>query len=77
MDELFNVCQFFEDGTYEYVRRNVGPEPALQAFTIYTNNPASKIGLINRVIITNSGDEVNMEWIFGKGITFPKPKDLA
>lgn len=77
MNELFNVCQFFEDGSYEYVRRHVGPETALQAFTMYTNNPASKIGITQRVIITDSGDCTNMEWKFGEGITFPRAAQLS
>lgn len=74
MSELFNVCQFFEDGQYEYVRRRVSPEEAAKAFKQYTSNPASKLGIVKRVIITDSGDCTNAEWVFGKGVVFPKPE---
>jgi hypothetical protein len=67
----FSVCQFFEDDTYEYVRRYVSAEEAMKAFQHYTNNVAVKLGVTKRVIITDGGDCINMEWIYGKGITFP------
>ncbi|SRR5258705_11079638 len=74
MSETFNVCQFFEDGSYEYVRRNVSPEEAALAFRTYTHNPAAKIGLTKRVIITDGGDCTNAEWKYGEGLVFPKPE---
>lgn len=67
----FSVCQFFHDGTYEYVRRGVIAEEAVAAFAHYTDNPASKIGIVKRVIITDGGDMINMEWKYGEGIVFP------
>jgi hypothetical protein len=72
-DGEFSVCQFFENGTYEYVRRWVGGEEAVTAFHFYTHNVASKMGLVERVIITDGGDCTNMEWVYGKGQTFPPP----
>ena len=76
-DELFSVCQFFPDGSYEYVRRYVSVEEAARAFKFYTTNVASKIGITRRVIITDGGDCVNFEWTAGKGITFPSKDVLA
>jgi hypothetical protein len=29
------------------------------------------MGVIDRVILTDGGDCVNMEWVKGKGITYP------
>jgi hypothetical protein len=52
----FSVCQFFEDGSYEYVRRGVGPKEAVEAAHHYTNNVAAKQGIVKRVIITDGGD---------------------
>lgn len=69
-DTEFSVCQFFNDDTYEYVRRFVSAEEAVKAFYHYTNNVASDMGLVKRVIITDGGDCVNAEWQYGKGITF-------
>lgn len=71
LPEVFNVCQFFEDDSYEYVRRYVSAEEAVKAFNYYTNNVAVKMGVVKRVIITDGGDCINMEWEYGKGITFP------
>jgi hypothetical protein len=68
----FSVCQFFQDGSYEYVRRFVDASEAMKAFDFYTSNVASQIGITIRVIITDGGDCVNREWTYGKGITFPK-----
>lgn len=69
--DKFSVCQFFVDGNYEYVRRYVGAEEAVKAFQHYTNSVAVKMGVIDRVILTDGGDCVNMEWVKGKGITYP------
>ena len=70
-DEQFSVCQFFSDGTSEYVRRFVSAEEAAKAFNHYTNNVATRLGLISRVIITDGGDCIAREWEFGKGVVFP------
>jgi hypothetical protein len=70
-DGEFNVCQFFENGSYEYTRRYVGAEEAVKAFQHYTTNVSSKLGFVKRVIITDGGDCISMEWQHGKGITFP------
>jgi hypothetical protein len=67
----FSVVQFFEDGTYEYVRRFVTAEEAVNAVKHYTSSVAVRTGLVKRVIITDGGDCCCFEWIVGKGITFP------
>ena len=72
MDNEFSVCQFFEDDSYEYVCRYVSPEEAIKKFKHYTTSVGAKIGITKRVIITDCGDCINMEWQFGKGITYPK-----
>lgn len=66
------MCQFFEDGTYEYVRRFVSTEEAAKAFGHYCSSVAAQMGLVQRVIITDGGDCIVGEWEFGKGLTFPK-----
>lgn len=71
----FSVCQFFENDTFEYVRRWVDANEAAAAFKFYTSNVASKLGIVKRVIITDGGDDTNMEWKLGEGVTFPKPKE--
>jgi len=71
----FNVVQFFRDGSYEYVRRWVTAQEAWNAFVHFTTNPASKVGITYRVIITDGGDDTTAEWKFGKGLTYPKVKN--
>jgi hypothetical protein len=46
-------------------------EDAITAFKFYTNNVASKLGITNRVIITDYGDCIVAEWKYGKGLVFP------
>lgn len=70
----FSVCQFFADGSYEYVRRNVGAEEAVIAARHYTDNVAVKMGLTKRVIITDGGDSIVFEWKAGEGVTYPTPE---
>jgi hypothetical protein len=67
----FNVVQFFEDGSYEYVRNFVSAEEAVRAAKLYTSNVASRIGITRRVIITDGGDCTNFEWRYGEGVVFP------
>lgn len=68
----FNVVQFFEDGSHEYVRRFVGAEEAVKTARIYTRNPAAMVGITRRVIITDGGDCTNFEWRYGEGVVFPE-----
>ncbi len=70
----FNVCQFFEDGSYEYVIRNADPRTAVETAKRFTESVGAKIGTTKRVIITDAGDNTNFEWKFGEGVTFP-PND--
>jgi hypothetical protein len=75
-EELFSVCQFFPDGSYEYVRRYVSVGDAVKAFKHYTSSVGARMGVTHRVIIIDAMDCVNMEWEFGKGIVFPAKEDL-
>lgn len=78
MDEgEFSVCQFFPDGNYEYVRRFVSAENAMQAFKHYITCVGARLGTTVRVIITDGGDCINFEWKRGEGIVFPAPEELA
>jgi hypothetical protein len=66
----FSVCQFFDDGTSEYVRRFVSAEEAVKAAKHYTESVGARLGMTVRVIITDGGDCTNFEWKFGEGITY-------
>ena len=75
-DELFNVVQFFKDGNYEYVRRNVTALQAADAVRHYTHSVAVRMGLIKSVIVTDVMDCTVFEWQDGKGIVFPTQKEI-
>jgi hypothetical protein len=68
----FSVCQFFPDGTYEYTRRYVPAQEAVTAFVHYCTSVGAKMGTTARVILTDGGDEINMEWKYEDGIVFPE-----
>ena len=68
----FSVYQFFEDDSYECVRRFVTAEEAVKAARHYTNNVATKVGITRRVIITDGLDCTVFEWLYGKGVVFPE-----
>ncbi len=70
----FSVCQFFEDGSYEYVGRNFGPLEAVETAKRYTETVAARTGITRRVIITDGGDYTNFEWRYGQGVIYP-PND--
>ena len=71
MSGEFSVCQFFKDGSHEYVRRSVDAKEAVQAAHHYTHNVAVKLGVVERVIITDGGDDCCFEWKRGEGVTYP------
>lgn len=70
----FSVAQFFEDGTWEYVRRFVDASEAVTAALHYTDNVACKMGITKRVIITDGFDRCVFEWRHGEGVMWPTPE---
>ena len=67
--EQFSVYQFFRDGTYERVCAFVSIDEAIAKARHYTTSVAAQTGITRRVIITDGGDCVCFEWLFGKGVT--------
>lgn len=72
----FSVCQFLEDGSYEYIVRDESAETAMMKFCSVASSPTAVMGFVKRVIITDSEDNTNAEWIFGKGLVFPRLFDI-
>ncbi len=70
----WSVCQFFNDDTYEHVRRYVSEEVALAAFHHYTTGVGAQCGVTTRVIITDGSYSCCFEWQYGKGVTY-SPRD--
>jgi hypothetical protein len=63
-NEPFSVCRFFQDNSYEYVKRNVDVDEAVEAFS-------KCVGGCSRVIVM-VGDSVNLEWTFRGGLDYPR-----
>lgn len=72
-EKVFSVCQFFQNGTYQYVRRWVSATEAIQAAGHYAQSVGAQLGTTRRVIITDDDDCTNWEWRYGEGIVFPPP----
>jgi hypothetical protein len=70
-DGEFSVVQYFVDGSYEYVRRFVDAQTAVEAAHHYTTCVGARIGTTRRVLITDGGDFTNFLWEYGKGIVYP------
>lgn len=66
----FAVVQWFPNDEYEYVRRRVGGEEAVEAFRHYCTSVGAKLGTTVRVIIEDGGGSINAEWKWAEGITF-------
>jgi hypothetical protein len=71
MREEFSVWVFLPDETYFAEARWIGAEASVKLARELTLRPAAKVGLINRVLITDGGDFSVFEWVYGKGVTFP------
>lgn len=71
-EDEFSVCQFFENGSYEYVRRYVSAESAVRTARHYCSSIAAKMGMVVRVIITDGGDFTCFEWKVNEGVVFPE-----
>jgi len=67
----YAVAVFYLDESYEYVARWVDGETAVRTFKRMTESIAARCGLVRRVIVTDGGDNCNMEWIYGVGHTYP------
>ncbi len=71
----YSVVQFFDDGTYEYVRRYVSDVEAVLAAKHYTNSVGARAGLVTRVIITDGGDCTCFDWRLNEGVVFPPTEE--
>lgn len=77
MSELYDVVQFFQDDSYEYVRCSVSAEEAVKAAYHYSHSIGAKLGTTRRVIITDDGDCTTFEWRYGEGVVFPTKAEGA
>lgn len=71
-DELFNVLWWDRDGGQHRELQYVPAEQAVKACRRLTHGPASLLGIVAKVMITDSGDCCNFLWTKENGIEFPK-----
>lgn len=67
----YSVYQFFIDGGQERVLEFVHAITAVKCVKQLTNSIGGRIGTTQRVIITDGGDCVVLEWKHGEGVVFP------
>jgi hypothetical protein len=70
--EMFSVYVWNADGKYEQVRTCLPVDEAMQAARRYCTNPAARIGITTKVMITDGGDMSVFEWERAKGVVFPE-----
>lgn len=70
----YSVYVFFPDGRSMDEMRWVDEETAVKVAARLVGTVGAWIGTINRIIITDGGDNTCFCWEYGKGVTFP-PRD--
>jgi hypothetical protein len=70
-DKQFSVCRFWVDETYVYVARWINFLEATRVLRQCSLDFDSQIGATTRIIVTDGLDCINIEWVYGKGITYP------
>jgi hypothetical protein len=72
MNGEFSVYQYCGEEQIQIDEvRWVDHEVACETFARLCTNVAAQTGFTKRVIITDGGDCVNMEWKFDEGVTYP------
>lgn len=67
----YSVWWWDREDNQHQEKRFVDAKAAVEAAHRLAQGPASLLGMVNRVIITDGGDFTNFEWKKGVGITYP------
>jgi len=65
----YSVYQFFPNDMYERVVEFVDIETAVETARRLGKSVGARLGMVERIIITDGGDCLCFEWIRGKGVT--------
>jgi hypothetical protein len=78
-EERFNVYLYIgQQHLCEEVRHRVDMYEAVRAAELHANRTvAAKMGIVQRIIITDESDHTVFEWIKGKGVTYPTDEMMA
>jgi hypothetical protein len=71
-EKEFSVYWTDPDGNVQEELRWVDAKTAVDRAHHLAKGPASLLGIVQRVIITDGGDCCVFEWLRGVGVTFPK-----
>ena len=66
----FSVYWWDREGNQHSEMRWVNVKQAVDAANRLANGPGNVIGIVERVIITNGGDDICFEWRLGEGVVF-------
>lgn len=75
-EERFDVWWFDPDGWHERIGSDLDANDAVALAKEWTLRPAALIGIVARIIITDSGDSTVFEWRHGEGVVFPPPDKI-
>jgi hypothetical protein len=70
----YDVIQFFADGSHETVCEQVTALEAMKAARHYCTSIGAKLGMVEWVMILDDPDCCAFEWLYGQGVTFPRPQ---
>lgn len=70
MADEFSVYWWDRDGGQHQELRCVDARTAVERAHHLATGPASMLGIVERVIITDGGDFTNFEWKKSEGVTF-------
>lgn len=70
-DHQFSVYWWDRNGARHHELSWGRAEQAVSAVKRLTAGPASILGIVHRVIITDGGDCTTLEWKIGEGFTYP------
>lgn len=76
MDGEFSTYWFYGEDHHRECYM-VDAETAVQAAARGVRSVAGQTGILTRVIITDGGDSINFEWLYGKGVVFPKHDNIS
>ena len=75
--EEFSVYWWDCDGGQHEELRFVSAQRAVERCRTLTRGPASLLGIVKRVIITDGGDCCCFEWRSGEGVVFPREERVS
>jgi hypothetical protein len=70
MTNEYSLYWWDRDGGQHEELRFVDAKTAVERAKSLSEGPASKLGMVKRIIITDGGDFTNFEWQHGIGVTF-------